>query len=94
MDEMMKKLMMKKKGSMGQEPDAESLEAKIKVLEELRDMMAQLMGEKMRSGYDDMKKVSIMAPSEEGLEEGLDTAKSMVSEMPELEEDEEEEEMV
>lgn len=80
MDEMLKKLM-KKKGR-EEEPDSSSMEAKIKVLEELRDMMAQMMGDKMRNGYDEMKKVSVMAPDEKGLKAGLGQAQELVEDIP------------
>jgi hypothetical protein len=56
--------------------------AKMEVLKELMDMA---MGEmKGRTGkmLGEMKKVSVMAPNKEALEEGLDKAKDVVEDMP------------
>lgn len=65
-------------------------DAKMKVLQQLRDMAQELMGQDM-SAPADMKEVSVAAPDKEGLEKGLDLASAMMEEAPEgeLEEDDE-----
>lgn len=55
--------------------------AKIDVVQHLRDMASEAMGDKM----DGLKKVSVMSDSPEGLKEGLDKAREVVS-GPEMEE--------
>lgn len=52
--------------------------AKGDVLSDLRDQASGMMSDKLGS----LKKVSVMAPDEEGLKEGLDKAKDFVSDMP------------
>lgn len=91
----LKKLMGKKKKD---EPDKSHIEAKMKVLQELRDMMAQLMGDGMMKNHEEMRKVAVMAKDKPGLLEGLQKAEDIVEEMPngeespaELEEENEEE---
>lgn len=66
--------------------------AKMSVLEELQKQAADAMGGKL----DGVKKVSVMAPSKEGMKEGLEKAEEILegmpegeSEMPEMEEEHE-----
>jgi len=58
-------------------------EAKMDVLKALQKMATDMMGE-------DMKKVSVMAKDNKGLEEGLDKAKEIIGDMDEEEEDDKE----
>lgn len=74
MKEMMSKLMGK-----SEDLDSSSMDAKMKVLEELRDMATSLMGEKLDKKHG-MKEVSIAAPDSEGLKKGLDMAKELMPE--------------
>lgn len=58
-------------------------DAKMKVLEQLRDMAMGMMGEKVDKKMappmgDDMKQVTVAADDEAGLKEGLDMAKDVV----------------
>lgn len=57
--------------------------AKMEVLEELREAMRALMGEKMGK----MKEVSVAAPDSEHLKKGLDMASEMVERSEEPEEE-------
>lgn len=77
-------MLMKKKG-MPEKADENVKSAKMQAIQELMQVLEGMMGEDI----DSMRKVTVAAPSEEGLEEGLDKAKEIVSEMPEMEEDEE-----
>lgn len=74
MMDMLKAKMKDKKPVSGMEKDA-----KISVLGNLKDLLQKSMGSKLS----DMKKVSVVADSKEGLEEGLDEAKEVVEEVPE-----------
>lgn len=86
MKDLEKMLMSKKdKGEMSKE----DIQAKMDVLMELMQMAREAMGSKVKSGMDEMNKVSVMAPDKEGLEEGLDKAKELMQ-SPMLEESEEE----
>lgn len=64
-------------------PDHES-DAKMSVLEELRNMAMGMMGEKVDKkmspigGGDDMKQVTVASDDPEGLKQGLDMAKEVV----------------
>ncbi len=62
------------------EGDSNKKQAKLEVLEELRKMAADMMGDDLDEG---MKQVTVASPSQEGLEEGLETAEGMIAEMPE-----------
>lgn len=79
----MKELM----GKMSDAPSRESDEsdAKMAVLNELRGMMIKMMGDKMPgSKPEGAAEISVSAPDEEGLKEGLSMASSLVpSEKPE-----------
>jgi hypothetical protein len=57
--------------------------AKSDVLSGLQSEGSEPMGEKLAG----LKKVSVAAPSQEGLEQGLDKAKELLGEMPNGEED-------
>lgn len=80
----------------GQEKDGEMsekhLQVKMEMLKELMDHAKSAMGDKVLGGMEGLKKVSVMAPSKEGLEEGLEKAKELVEsqEEPEMEEESEE----
>lgn len=70
-DKMMEKKMKEKKGDM---PEHEK-DAKMSVLEHVRQMAHDMMKDKLDGG---MKKVSVASPSKEGLKEGLEKARQMV----------------
>ncbi len=78
MSDMLKKLMEKKMKSGKQLSDSEQ-EAKMSVLNQLKNSMDDVMSEKANG----LKKVSVMSDSEEGLKAGLDKAKDIVQN-PEL----------
>lgn len=96
----LEQMLMKKKDSGKMSEDA--VKAKQEVLEELMAMCEQALGHGVKSGMDEMKKVSVMAPDKKSLVEGLDKAKDlaqspMLEKMEEmahkdLDEDQEEEE--
>jgi hypothetical protein len=69
----------------GKELDPAYKSAKMGVLDQIKG----LAEDHMKGDIAGLKKVSVMAPDEEGLKEGLETAKEVVSEMPEKEESEE-----
>lgn len=58
--------------------------AQLDVLKNLRKSAMDDMGESYNKG---MKKVSVVSPTQEGLEKGLDKAEDLLSSMPEQEED-------
>lgn len=61
------------------------IDAKKDVLKELMQMAMEELRGKNKHGMDEvmkMKKVSVMAPSKEGIEQGLDKAKDVVADMP------------
>jgi len=78
-----KMLMSKKdKGAMSEK----SMQAKMEVLQELLQMAQEAMGSKVKGGMDEMQKVSVMAPDQEGLKKGLEIAEEIAEnseEMPE-----------
>lgn len=80
MNEAFKKMLAKKKGS-GDGMSSGRQKARGSVLDDLMGNMDSRDGQKLG-----MKKVSVMAPSEEGLEEGLNKAKEVVDGLPESEE--------
>lgn len=70
------------------------IEAKKDVLKELLQEMTGLMREKNKNGIEEMrkmKKVSVMAPDKEGLEEGLEKAQELVHKGPDMDEESPEE---
>jgi hypothetical protein len=71
MIDMLKKLM-KEKG--GNKVDPTAKKAKMGVLKEIRDMAASDMGEEVKG----IKKVTVAAPDEAGLKEGLEKAEEIV----------------
>lgn len=77
MDELMK--MMAKKKSKGGEMSEDAVKAKMDVIAELLEMAQSAMGSKVKGGLDEMKKVSVMAPDEESLAEGLEVAQELTS---------------
>lgn len=82
MKDLMKKLM-ESKESDSSDVDMKK-KAKLNVLHELKKMASDMMGDDVKGGM--MKKVTVAAPSEKGLEKGLDKAKELVADMPEPEE--------
>lgn len=79
----LEKLMAKKRP--GKEMSDVEKEAKMGVVGDLRKMASEAMGDKLRG----LKKVSVAAPDQEGLEMGLEKAKEIVGEgMEESPEDE------
>lgn len=84
--EMLGKLMSAKKD--GDELDPMYKKAKMGVLKDLHKHMGSMIGDDMSMPMD-MKKVTVAADDEEGLEQGLEKAKDLVEEMPMAEESEE-----
>jgi hypothetical protein len=82
-DKLMKKLEKKK----GKGMSDVHREAKMSVVKQLRDDASESLLDKIKG----LKKVSVMADSEEGLKEGLEKAEEIVGEMPEAKEVAEEE---
>jgi hypothetical protein len=80
-------MLMKKKGQ-PQKVDATEKMAKMQAVKELISMLEEMMGEDVEGGM--MKKVTVAAPDEKSLEMGLEKAKDVVSEMPEMEDEEDE----
>ena len=72
-------------------------QAKMEVLQELMGMLEEQMGDSVKSGMDEMQKVTVAAPSMEGLAKGLEKAEDLVEKAPMMaeasEEPEEDEEM-
>jgi hypothetical protein len=64
-------------------------EAKLAAVKGMRKMAGDMMADDMKS----MKKVTVAAPDQEGLEAGLEKAKDVVEEMPEMEDESPEDEM-
>lgn len=62
------------------------IEAKMEVLKELHDLCKAKLGEKVKSGLDGMKSVTVSAPDEESLEEGLEVAQELTPKMDEASE--------
>lgn len=79
---------MKKRGP---EMDDSRKEARMAALMGLKEAMREEMGKDIGPHMEDMKKVSVSSPSQQGLEEGLDKAKSLLHDMPEMEGSEESE---
>jgi succinate dehydrogenase/fumarate reductase flavoprotein subunit len=79
----LEKLLMKKSAS--GKMSAEEVQAKMDVLEELLEMAQSEMGGRVKHGMDSMKKVSVIAPDQEGLEKGLEKAKELVESSEETE---------
>lgn len=75
MDEL-KKMMAKKKddGAMSEQEQ----QAKMDVIMELLEMAQGEMGSRVKSGMDDMKKVTVAAPDSESLTDGLEAAQDML----------------
>ena len=65
-----------KKGDASPDMDAD---AKMQVLQELREMAMDMMGSRLKDKMPkEMHGVEVMAPDKEGLEEGLDMAKKIL----------------
>ena len=65
-------------------------EAKLAAVKGMRKMAGDMMADDMKS----MKKVTVAAPDQEGLEMGLEKAQDVVEEMPEMEDESPEDEMM
>lgn len=77
----MKDMMSKMMHEESESSDDKHHQAKLDVLNELRDMAMSMMGDKMKSKLspmDEMKKVTVAAPDEASLKAGLDVAKMAV----------------
>ncbi len=59
-------------------PEQDPSDAKLQVLNELRDMMMGLMGDKVKGKMSPVNEVSISAPDSKGLAKGLDIAKDVL----------------
>ena len=70
--------MLEKKKKEGKEMNPMERDAKMGVLGDIRDEMANHMSERLNG----LKKVSVASDSEEGLKSGLDKAKEIVDKMP------------
>lgn len=78
-DKIMKMLMDKKKA--GKELSENEKNAKLKIVGDLKKLAEDAMANDIKG----MKKVTVAAPTEEGLKEGLEKAEEIVSEQPEME---------
>lgn len=67
------------KGKMSEQ----EIQAKLDVIKELMDEMMAAMGGSVKSGMDEMKKVTVAAPDKESLLKGLDAAQEIVPEISE-----------
>ena len=65
-------------------------EAKLSAVKGMRKMAGDMMADDMKS----MKKVTVAAPDQEGLEMGLEKAQDVVEGMPEMEDESPEDEMM
>lgn len=72
--------LLKKKMDEGKELSPVDKEAKMGVLKDLHKMASDSMSDKLHG----LKKVTVAAPDEKGLEHGLDKAKQIVNDMPEM----------
>ena len=70
--------LMEKKKSQGKEISPMARDAKMGVLKDLHKMASDSMNSKING----LKKVTVAAPDQEGLEHGLDKAKQIVGDMP------------
>lgn len=93
MEDMLAKLMMKKasKGKDDKMSDME-VQAKMEVLKELLGLAQDEMGGRVKSGMDEMQKVTVAAPDKESLLKGLAKAEEITEEAPEMDSDEESDE--
>jgi hypothetical protein len=80
--------MLKKMKDKGDKMSPEEAKAKEEVLQELIEMMQNVRADRLKSGMDEMQKVSVMAPDKEHLSEGLDKAKELLGQMPEMHKEE------
>lgn len=71
--------------------DPMAKDAKLEALRDMKKAASEVMGDKL--GEAKMKKVSVIAPDNELLKEGLEKAEDMVESMPGMEEESESEEM-
>ena len=66
-------------GQSDESGDSMKKDAKLKVLKQLRQMAADMVGGDVKDGLDSMKKVTVAAPDKAGLEDGLAKAKDMLA---------------
>ena len=71
----LEQMLMQKKDKSEMSP--EEVQAKMDVLQELMDMCKEKMGQSVKSGMDEMNKVTVAAPDKESLAMGLDKAKEI-----------------
>lgn len=81
--------MPKKEGS--EKMSDRDIKIKSDILQELMQFAQEQMGKRVKDGMDEMQKVTVAAPSSDGLHEGLEKALEMVPEMQEEAEDMKEE---
>lgn len=70
------------------EMSEKDIQAKKEVLKELINMAIGAAGKKFGSDMEEMQKVTVASPNKEGLVEGLEKAKELTKEMPEMVEEE------
>lgn len=75
----LKKMMEMMKGESSEGPDMEKVKAKMGVIEDLRNEMSGMMGNRVKDG---LSKVEVSASDPEGLKEGLEKAEEVVDEAP------------
>lgn len=85
MQEKFKELLLKKKKE-GKVLSPEQAQSKMDVLQELMGLVDDSMGNKIKG----LQKVTVAAPTKEGLEEGLEKAQEVIEDAPEESEEEEE----
>lgn len=81
---MMKDLMKMVDSNQDDDMQPEDRSAKTEMLMELIKMASKAAGEDIKKGMDGMKEVSVMAPDQEGLKEGLELAEDVVEEESDL----------
>ena len=85
MKDFMDKMAMHEDEGMGHESG--ELEAKMEVLRQLHEMASELLAGEMDGPMPGMEKVEVMAPDEEGLEEGLEKAQELMKKKDDLTDD-------
>jgi hypothetical protein len=75
--------MLTQKSSKG-EMSPEAIQAKMDVLKELMESCKAKLGDNVKSGMDEMQKVTVAAPDKEALALGLDKAKELTQSQPSM----------
>lgn len=73
------KMLAAKKGTTDGKMNPDEMSAKLDVIKELLNMAHGAMGSKVKGGMDEMHKVSVMAPDQKGLHQGLDLASALAA---------------